>query len=754
MKAFSILPVIFLAMAVLAANSTSAGSENICKDVWDGINCGYNANYCDSYLPCREGYKHLRHFQRNFNRHYQYCEDSVCSEKTGEYCDGFEFFGECIGEKKDIYKCECECKFSCEPYASDKFWSEWSECSVSCGWGEQKRECMHPAGDSYCIGEPTRKCYAGECCENKEYYYDYDNDGYYSKKAEFCQPPGGNWKEEGKGADCNDDNAKISPGARELCDGIDNNCNNLIDEGYPNLGKSCSSGTGACERKGKYICSADGLSVVCNAVGGAPEKEACDGIDNNCNGLIDENCSNTNSDNKPAEDKAKDKPDKASNETEANPEIRQEIRVCSKDNCKCINNKWFCETDGKKVCSYSCTNESCEKCSPGECGKVRKGTDKDKDGFDMECGDCDDSNIKISPNAKELCDGIDNNCNGLIDEKCGAVTVDNSNALKKENKSNKEIIEAKKAIIVVSPGEIIDLNKRIIDDKSAKLSFEGWLKNPVYKTSEKDIGAHYTELLACWKNKCKKIDITVIVKRKLSADKEEKKENKSIKKAKIEKQPAKKDKSIASYDKKESKAISREDKEKLESIAKKKGLEIEKAESIDIKKQSSESIRKVIRSSKLNFLERLAAERKHKEIIKDVDIKKSFAIAGKKGNDKSSGLTIVLIRLKANKSIYGFRLYESIPKSVAENISELSFSRKPEIVNPDPLVVWQFAKLEPGKDYELSYELKKKAASEELEKSVTVAVAGSQSYSWYEVIWPLAVIPIIIAIYAIVKRED
>ena len=48
-------------------------------------------------------------------------------------------------------------------------------------------------------------------------------------------------------------------------------------------------------------------------------------------------------------------------------------------------------------------NQTVERCTP-DLGLATVG------------GDCDDSNIYIAPNALELCDGIDNNCNDTIDE--------------------------------------------------------------------------------------------------------------------------------------------------------------------------------------------------------------------------------------------------------------------------------------------------------------------------------------------------
>lgn len=95
--------------------------------------------------------------------------------------------------------------------------------------------------------------------------FDVDGDGYTS-----C------------GGDCNDNDATINPGASETsCDGIDNDCDLLIDEDYA----SYICGVGACEASS--VCE----SGVDSCTAGTPTEEVCgDGIDNDCNGETDEGC--------------------------------------------------------------------------------------------------------------------------------------------------------------------------------------------------------------------------------------------------------------------------------------------------------------------------------------------------------------------------------------------------------------------------------------------------------------------------------
>ncbi|MBL9020463.1 MAG: hypothetical protein JNL83_40135 [Myxococcales bacterium] len=84
-----------------------------------------------------------------------------------------------------------------------------------------------------------------------------------------------------------------------LCDGKDNDCDGRVDEGQPNLGQSCDNGmAGVCRSTGTYQCDAMNLNgpAVCvyTQMGQMPGTESCDGLDNNCNGQIDEGAATGN----------------------------------------------------------------------------------------------------------------------------------------------------------------------------------------------------------------------------------------------------------------------------------------------------------------------------------------------------------------------------------------------------------------------------------------------------------------------------
>jgi len=87
-------------------------------------------------------------------------------------------------------------------------------------------------------------------------------------------------------------NAKPAPKQVELCNGLDDDCDGTVDNPWhEELGESCYAGKGACYVSGKRVCKADGSGPTCNAVAGKPSKEVCgNGLDEDCDGINDNGC--------------------------------------------------------------------------------------------------------------------------------------------------------------------------------------------------------------------------------------------------------------------------------------------------------------------------------------------------------------------------------------------------------------------------------------------------------------------------------
>ena len=174
--------------------------------------------------------------------------------------------------------------------------------------------------------------------------------------------------------DCNDDDAGVSPVADEIADGVDQDCDELIDEGTDVYD---DDGDGFSEEDGD--CNDDNSAVYPGAV------EVANGVDDDCDEVIDEGSDGYDDDGDGYTELAGD----------------------------CDDTDPLVSPIGLEVCGDGLDND-CDSYVDGE----DDDTDEDGDGFSACEGDeqdCDDEDEDIHPDADEVCDEVDNDCDGDID---------------------------------------------------------------------------------------------------------------------------------------------------------------------------------------------------------------------------------------------------------------------------------------------------------------------------------------------------
>ena len=350
----------------------------------------------------------------------------------GEIPDGCSSSNECPGSLICIdYRCQkpitsdgTKCKTGisrpCYPEGVKgcvKVKDEWT-CKGSCKVGE--RFCVNGRWDENCVKVISPE---EEVCNDKDDDCDGKTDETFADKGKTCYAGAGACKKKGTHK-CNSKkdgtvcSAVDQKPQKEVCDGKDNDCDGKVDEDWPNKGKDCEAGKGVCKVKGKYVCSADKKTAICNVKPDTKKQksEDCNGLDDNCDGKIDIN---------PVTGKTLKK------SCYTGPAGTVGKGTCRSGEALCENGKWAtCKGEtkpGKELCNdkddncdgkideaFSSKGKACTSGS-GSC-KITGKFACSKDGTSVFC-----QGSKGQGN-QEQCNQVDDDCDGYIDNAPGSKT--------------------------------------------------------------------------------------------------------------------------------------------------------------------------------------------------------------------------------------------------------------------------------------------------------------------------------------------
>ncbi|MFT5685431.1 MAG: hypothetical protein ACI8RZ_006382, partial [Myxococcota bacterium] len=304
------------------------------------------------------------------------CDDTTAESYPGaaERCDGLD--NDCDGDIDEDVLGIWYADADADGYGDLD--SEYATCDPPPGYVGNAEDCddtevaAFPGGTEVCDGvdnDCDGTTDEDDAIDAETFYADSDGDGFADpgSTAIACEAPSG-YLAVGisDDTDCDDSDSAINPDAEEVCDSVDNNCDGNVDEDATDAvtyyGDSDGDGYGgttftttACEAPTAYVTdSSDCDDLNADAYPGA--EEVCDGVDNDCDGDTDE--------------------DTASAET------------------------FYADDDGDGFGDPDDTTESCDLLS----------------GYTVDDTDCDDTDAGINPDAEEVCDGSDTDCDGDTDE--------------------------------------------------------------------------------------------------------------------------------------------------------------------------------------------------------------------------------------------------------------------------------------------------------------------------------------------------
>lgn len=308
---------------------------------------------------------------------------------------------------------------------------------VAAGGGEDCDDAnatTYPGALEYCDGEDD-DCDGtideDDAVDAQTWWLDADSDGFGGSRLSVsqCAAPAGYV---GNTTDCNDLDGAVFPGATEVCNDTDDDCDGSSDEGlttYTWYADSDSDGFGDagdsetdCAQPAGYVSSSSDCDDTNGSVNPAAS-ELCDSIDNDCDGTVDENSAidastwwrDVDSDgyggsstsltqcNQPAGYVSS-----STDCNDANGSINPGAsEVCNGTDDDCDSSvdeglttySWYSDSDGDGYGNASSVQRSCRQPS----------------GTVTNSSDCNDSNSSVNPAATEVCDSVDNDCDGSTD---------------------------------------------------------------------------------------------------------------------------------------------------------------------------------------------------------------------------------------------------------------------------------------------------------------------------------------------------